>query len=115
MQQRQTLGEKATTAMNLRFVIGFAAGYVLGSKAGTERYNQIVDLTRKAMGTEPAQQLTDEVRIVAERVGEKTAEGMHRVSEKVMSHDHGNGASTPSEQDINLTETGTPPTPGGLS
>ena len=97
--------------MRLGFLTGFAAGYVLGAKAGRERYDQIAGLAQKAMGTEPAQQLQDEVRVVAERVGEKTAEGMHKVSEKVLTHDHsgsgGNGA-----QDINLTnqpDTGNPP------
>ena len=107
--------------MRLGFIAGFAAGYVLGSKAGTERYNQIASLTRKAMGTEPVQQLTDEVRLAAERVGEKTAEGMHKVSEKVMAHDHGtpttvsNGATTPATgtDGIDLTESTAPP--GDLS
>ena len=103
--------------MRLGFMVGFAAGYVLGSKAGTERYHQIVGMAQKAMGTEPVQQLQDEVRVVAERVGEKTAESVHKVSEKVLPHEHtpttaGNGATTPATgtSGIDLTETSAPPT-----
>ena len=103
--------------MRLGLMVGFAAGYVLGTKAGTERYDQLASMARKAMGTEPVQQLTDEVRLAAERVGEKTAEGMHKVSEKVMQHEHtptttSNGATTPATgtDGIDLTETSAPPT-----
>ncbi len=32
----------------IRLVVGFVAGYVLGSKAGRERYEQIIRLSSKA-------------------------------------------------------------------
>ena len=36
----------------LALLTGFAAGYVLGTRAGTERYEQIRDQFNKLMGTE---------------------------------------------------------------
>lgn len=38
-----------------RFAVGFTIGYVLGSKAGRERYEQIMRLSAKAMDN-PAMQ-----------------------------------------------------------
>lgn len=46
-------------------MIGMAAGYVLGTKAGRERYQQIQDLWRKAMRTPQVQTLQSEVRQTA--------------------------------------------------
>ena len=46
-------------------MIGMAAGYVLGTKAGRERYQQIQNLWRKAMRTPQAQTLQSEVRQTA--------------------------------------------------
>ena len=71
----------------LGLLTGFAAGYVLGSKAGTERYEQIREQVNKMMGTEPAQQLQTQVRDAAERAGalveEKATEGIAKVGEMV--------------------------------
>ena len=73
--------------MRLGLLVGFGAGYVLGAKAGQERYEEIRDGFNKLMGTEPAQQLQAEVRDAAERAGalieEKTSDGIAKVSEKV--------------------------------
>lgn len=70
----------------LGFVTGFAVGYTLGAKAGRERYEQIVALSRKVSRSEPAQQLQAEVRDAAARAGqaleEKAAEGVSRISDK---------------------------------
>jgi hypothetical protein len=43
------------------FLIGLGTGYVLGAKAGRERYQQIVDATRAFMENPGVQRLTDEV------------------------------------------------------
>ena len=47
--------------MKFRFgmILGFIAGYVLGAKAGTERYEQIMRAVRGFMGTETVQKVTD--------------------------------------------------------
>ena len=85
--------------MRLGLLLGFGAGYVLGAKAGQERYEEIRDSFNKLMGTEPAQQLQAEVRDAAERAGalieEKTSDGIAKVSDKVnekVGSDSGNGA-----------------------
>jgi hypothetical protein len=41
--------------MKLSFLIGGAVGYVLGSKAGHERYEQIVSLGRRVGGSQTVQ------------------------------------------------------------
>jgi hypothetical protein len=85
--------------MRLGLLLGFGAGYVLGAKAGQERYEEIRDMFNQLMGTEPAQQLQAEVRDAAERAGalieEKASDGFNKVSEKVsekVGGDGGNGA-----------------------
>ncbi len=35
----------------IRFVVGFAVGYILGARAGRERYEQIARLARAAKGS----------------------------------------------------------------
>ena len=39
----------------LKFLVGVAIGYVLGAKAGRERYEQIVSATRKVTGSQTMQ------------------------------------------------------------
>ena len=41
--------------MKLSFVVGAAVGYVLGAKAGRQRYEQIVRATRKLSGSQTVQ------------------------------------------------------------
>ncbi len=81
--------------MRLGLMIGFGAGYVLGAKAGHQRYEEIRDGFNRLMGTEQAQQLQSQVRTAAERAGqvieEKTTDGVAKVSEMVGS---GGGSST---------------------
>ena len=70
----------------LVLLTGFAAGYVLGAKAGTERYEEIRQQFNKLMGTEPAQQLQTQVRDVANRASEvveqATTETINKAGEK---------------------------------
>jgi hypothetical protein len=42
-------------------LVGFGAGYVLGAKAGRERYQQIIEAARAFMENPGVQRLTDEV------------------------------------------------------
>lgn len=53
----------------LGLFFGLVIGYVLGAKAGRERYAQIQRMARQLSRSEPAQQLSDEVRSTASRVG----------------------------------------------
>src|SRR5262245_16411897 len=54
-------------------LVGFGAGYVLGAKAGRERYQQIVDATRAFLDNPGVQRLTDEL-------GKTVSVGKDRVS-----------------------------------
>jgi hypothetical protein len=92
-------GEGATMRFRLGLVLGFGAGYVLGAKAGTERYEQIRQLWGSVSGSEPAQQLGAEVRSAASRAGEvleqKAGEGFERVTELVGEDGSGQDANAP--------------------
>ena len=56
--------------------IGFAAGYVLGSKAGRERYDQIRRTAEKAWGSGPAEKLRSTAAVAAGDVGHKAVEAV---------------------------------------
>jgi hypothetical protein len=56
------------------FLVGFGAGYVLGAKAGQERYQQIVDATKSLRENPGVQRLSGEV-------NRTVAVGKDRVSE----------------------------------
>ncbi|HVM20398.1 MAG TPA: YtxH domain-containing protein [Egibacteraceae bacterium] len=81
----------------LGVLIGFAAGYVLGTKAGQERYEEIRDTFNRLMGTEPAQQLQAEVRQAADKAAslaqDKASETIAKASDKVDEVVNGNGSS----------------------
>lgn len=66
---------------------GLAIGYVLGAKAGTERYDQIKSAAAALRGSDPGQQIETEVRDAAHRVGQvaedKAGQGVAKVTELV--------------------------------
>ena len=66
--------------MRFRFgmMLGFLAGYILGAKAGKERYEQIIRAFKGFMGTEPVQRAT-------ERGKEFLGNGMTTASERIRS------------------------------
>ncbi len=65
-------------------LLGFGAGYVLGAKAGRERYQQIVEATRAFLDNPGVQRLTDEVNktvnIGKERVSTAASRRVEQVS-----------------------------------
>lgn len=63
----------------LGLIIGFAIGYVLGAKAGTERYRQIVSAYRSVAHTDTVQAISDQVR-------SSVADGMHVASRTLRDH-----------------------------
>lgn len=73
--------------MKFRFglVVGLAAGYVLGTRAGYERYQQIQSAWQSVRRSDPAQRFTSEARTFADRAGtrlEQTASrGMEQLSD----------------------------------
>jgi hypothetical protein len=64
-------------------LVGLGAGYVLGAKAGRERYQQIVEATRAFMENPGVQRLTDEVgktvNVGKERVSAATSRTVEQV------------------------------------
>ena len=84
----------------LGLLAGFATGYVLGAKAGQQRFEEIRDGFNKLMGTEQAQQLQSQVKDAAERAGqvieEKASDSVAKVSEKVSEKVGSGGSGTTS-------------------
>jgi hypothetical protein len=73
------------------FVIGLATGYVLGSKAGRERYDQIAKITKKVSENPSVKRSTDAVQAQATNLSAQAKRMMqqkagtigHDVMEKV--------------------------------
>ncbi len=64
-------------------VIGIAGGYVLGTKAGRERYEQIKRWFRQATGSPQAQHLAERGKEIAEEAGRKGVDAVQRGVSKV--------------------------------
>jgi hypothetical protein len=90
--------------------LGFAAGYVLGAKAGRERYQQLMDAARAFSDNPGVQRLTNEVSKTvnmgrerattaatktAERAGNRLAEATGRTSSQPSEPVTGNGRDVP--------------------
>ena len=90
------------------FLVGLSAGYVLGTKAGQERYQQIVDATSKLRENPGVQRLTGEVNktvnVSKDRVAETAAAKADQAKEAVASKVGGNtgssSTSTPSSSGL---------------
>ena len=82
------------------FLVGLCAGYVLGTKAGQERYQQIVDATSKLRENPGVQRLTGEVNrtvsVGKDRVAETAATKADEAKEAVASKVGGNTGSSSS-------------------
>ena len=64
-----------------RFTLGLAAGYLLGARAGRERYDQIMGLVGAAAENPKVQELADQAKDV---VGQKTGVGARQSIREVM-------------------------------
>jgi tryptophan synthase beta subunit len=75
----------------LTLVTAFGAGYVLGAKAGTQRYEQIVGKFRELAGMPVVQEVTHTLADTAGQLGDKAkatvTEKVAAVGDKVTGHD----------------------------
>ena len=75
----------------LTLVAGFGAGYVLGAKAGTQRYDQIVSTFRQFAGMPAVQEVTHTLADTAGQLGDKAkatvTEKVAAVGDKVTGND----------------------------
>ncbi len=55
----------------MRFLLGIAVGYVLGSRAGRERYEDIVALARRVAGSQTVQATAGALQAQAAEAAEK--------------------------------------------
>jgi hypothetical protein len=103
-------------------LVGLGAGYVLGTKAGRERYQQIVEATRAFMDNPGMQRLTDElgktVNVGKERVSSATSRTVEQVGSTLadqankakgyVAGESKSGASKAGEESKAATETSPP-------
>ena len=84
------------------FLVGLGAGYVLGTKAGQERYQQIVEAASRLRENPGVQRLTGEVNKtvavskdrVAETAAAKAGQAKEAVANVASKSDDSSGAST---------------------
>ncbi len=79
----------------LGLFIGFGAGYVLGAKAGTDRYEQLRRLYENLLASPAFQSASSKAKGAAgtgfEQAREKASEGVSKVGEVVKDRRSGNG------------------------
>ncbi|MGH2791005.1 MAG: hypothetical protein ACRDJ0_08495 [Actinomycetota bacterium] len=71
----------------LGFMVGFGAGYVLGAKAGQERYEQLRRLYDNMLSSPQFKRASGKAKVAVEtgyeQARDKATEGVGKVSEKV--------------------------------
>ena len=92
------------------FLVGLGAGYVLGTKAGQERYQQIVDAASRLRENPGVQRLTGEVNktvsVGKDRVAETAAAKADQAKEAVSSKVGASGTSSTSTSSSTTVGTG---------
>ena len=88
----------------LTLAVGFGAGYVLGAKAGTQRYEQIVAKARELAGMPAVQEVTTNLSQTASTVADKAKSTVNETITTV--NDKASGSSTPPVVDLNASTTG---------
>ncbi len=67
----------------LTLALGFGAGYVLGAKAGTQRYEQIVSKAREIAGMPAVQNATAQVQDTASTLADRAKDTVNEKVEQV--------------------------------
>lgn len=88
-------------AGKFRMLVGFAAGYVLGAKAGRERYQQIMTQAKDLWERPEVQKMATKGRETlnqgAQRGAGAASDQMERVRSAVASHRPGSGGQEPAQ------------------
>lgn len=105
-------------AGKLKLLIGFGAGYVLGARAGRERYEQIKSRLAEVRSNPKVQSTASHVRdVAAEKADELKETVTEKVNEKVHGGNDAGDAPSPGAASTDGASTGAPSaggaTPGG--
>lgn len=73
----------------LTLIIAAGIGYVLGARAGRDRYDQIADQASKVWGSPKVQETVEEVKAQAPQVAQKVADGAKGAAERAVSATRG--------------------------
>jgi hypothetical protein len=73
----------------MSFLLGFGAGYVLGAKAGRQRYEDIKSAVNSFMGSPKVHDTMSSMQDQAEALA---GQAKHKVSEKMEGRKHGSGS-----------------------
>lgn len=82
----------------LALLVGAGIGYVLGTRAGRERYDQIAEKASKLWGDPRVQQKVEEVRTHAPEMANKVSESAKSVTDKAKSKVSGDDGGSESEE-----------------
>jgi hypothetical protein len=91
----------------LGLLFGLLVGYVLGAKAGRERYEQIMGMWSNVKATEPAQTISQEMANVAEVANEVIEEKATETAAKVTSMVRGDSDASSSSSGGSSSSSGT--------
>jgi len=88
----------------LALFVGFGAGYVLGAKAGTERYEQLRRLYENLLASPTFKSASSKAKGAVgtgfEQAKDKASDGVSKVSEAVKDRRSGNGESHPTNLSV---------------
>ena len=96
-------------AFRLGMIVGGAVGYVLGTKAGRERYEQLQRTWGSVRQSQPAQQVENQVREAAGKVGQTAYAKANEKAAKLRQRDgstNTDGSSQTSGQTAETSSTG---------
>jgi hypothetical protein len=75
--------------MKPSLILGFVVGYILGSRAGRERYEDIVAFARRIAGSQTIQATAG---VLQAQANEAAGRVKHRLASKIGHASHANGA-----------------------
>jgi hypothetical protein len=80
---------KGIRPMKPSLILGFVVGYILGSRAGRERYEDIVAFARRIAGSQTIQATAG---VLQAQANEAAGRVKHRLASKIGHASHANGA-----------------------